>query len=58
MTLETLFRYLLNFLYALFSILILYWYYTDEISSFLAWINVLGGYFLRSVLIAFINNED
>ena len=59
MNLEIIFEYLLNFTLALFIVLVMYLYYNDEISSLLAWINIIGGAFLRLVFIELItqNNE-
>lgn len=58
MSIEVVFRYLLNFLLALFIILILYFYYSDEISSFIAWINIIVGVILRTILVELINQKN
>ncbi|MGA4514249.1 hypothetical protein ACUXJ9_001296 [Staphylococcus caledonicus] len=57
MNLEIIFEYLLNFTLALFIILVMYLYYNNEISSLLAWVNIIGGSFLRLILIELINQD-
>ncbi len=58
MDLKIIFKYLINFLLALFIILILYFYFTDRISSLWVWINIVCGVFLRTILIELINQKE
>ncbi|PTH18890.1 hypothetical protein BU607_03515 [Staphylococcus auricularis] len=58
MNLQTIFRYLINFLLAVFILFILYCYYTDNISSLWTWVNILGGIFVRTVFVELMNQNE